>query len=66
MNLTYKDNNIDVSVKNILDDVQSTRSKLSSSETTIDCSDKVRYFKIKCFNSINNIIYSIIIFLDYI
>lgn len=44
MNLTCKDNNVDVSVKNILDDVQSIRGKLSTFETTIDCSDKVSYF----------------------
>jgi len=41
INLTCKENDIDLSVKNILDEVQNVRGKLSTIETTFDCSDKV-------------------------
>lgn len=40
VNLKCKSNNADLSVKNILDDVQNIRSKLNTIKTTVDCSDK--------------------------
>lgn len=40
-NLTCKENNIDLSIKNILDDVQNICDKLSIIESPLNCSDKV-------------------------
>lgn len=39
--MNYNENNIDLSVKNILDDVQNIRKKIDTIESTVDSSDKV-------------------------
>jgi len=39
--LACKENDVGLSVKNILDAVQNLRGKLNIIETTFDCSDKV-------------------------
>lgn len=41
VNLTCENDNVDLSVKNILDDVQNIRNKLNTVKTTVDYSDKV-------------------------
>lgn len=41
INLTCKESNIDLNIKNILDDVQIIRDKFSTIESSVNCSDKV-------------------------
>lgn len=57
INLTCKENDIDLSVKNILDEVQNLRGKLSTIETNFDYSEKVSitYNKYQMKNYLKNI-----------
>lgn len=46
VNVTCENNNVDLSVKNILDDVKNIRSRLNAVKTTVDYSDTVsKYIK---------------------
>jgi len=40
-NFIYKENNIDINTKKLLEDVQNIHDKLNVVESTVDCSDNV-------------------------
>ncbi|XP_025417537.1 uncharacterized protein LOC112688511 [Sipha flava] len=56
IHLTSNDNNVDLSVKTILDEMQNVRSKLDTIEHSVDFSNKVEFNLEETVNEIENII----------